>query len=155
MWKRICMILNICMCVLDFVHHYLQLFVLLHVHWSICPLDVTSENVSLGSVKPTTTVATMTTTMKLSLSHETTSSSKHVYCKPRCWSPVLPLVAWESSSWLLCLNFVMQAPLFQTLSCTRSWRDLALVMVNSNFGMAVMPVSSLRNFHFGSCICIQ
>lgn len=104
MWKGICMILNIFMCVLDYVHHYLQLFVLLHVHWSICPLDVTSENVSLGSVKPTTTVATMTTTMKLSLSHETTSSSKHVYCKPRCWSPVLPLVAWESSSWLLCLK---------------------------------------------------
>jgi hypothetical protein len=45
----------------------------------------------------------MTTTMKLSLSNETTSSSKHVYYKRRCWSPVLPL-AWESSSWFLCFK---------------------------------------------------
>jgi hypothetical protein len=46
----------------------------------------------MGSVKPTTTAAMMTTTMKLPPFSEVAPSSKHVYCKPGCWSLVLPLV---------------------------------------------------------------
>lgn len=95
----------ITICIFVFVQHYWQLLVLLHVQWSVCPIDVTSENVSMGSVKPTTIAAMMTTTMKLSPFSEVAPSRKHVYCKPGCWSLVLPLVTWESTSCLLCYKY--------------------------------------------------